>query len=67
MCAPFFHYLLIALAIILVVEGLLYGLFTQSVRPWLLMALSLPPERLRIFGLGMAAAGFLLLLIVPKL
>ncbi|MCM2344246.1 MAG: DUF2065 domain-containing protein [Alphaproteobacteria bacterium] len=67
MDGTFFHYLLIALAIILVVEGLLYGLFTDSVRRMLLVALSLPPTRLRIFGLSMAATGFLLLLIVPKL
>ncbi|QQG36735.1 MAG: DUF2065 domain-containing protein [Micavibrio aeruginosavorus] len=67
MSAPFLHYLLVAIAIILVLEGLLYGLFTDSVRRMLVVALSLPPARLRAFGLGMAALGFLLLLIVPKL
>ncbi|MFN3828283.1 MAG: DUF2065 domain-containing protein [Micavibrio sp.] len=63
----FLDYLLASFALVLVIEGLLYALFTESVRKMMALALTLPPEKLRIFGMCMAIIGFLLLWIVPKL
>jgi len=63
----FLQYLLSAMALILVIEGLLYALFTDSVRRMMILALALPPEKLKIFGFFMAGAGFIVLWILMKL
>jgi uncharacterized protein YjeT (DUF2065 family) len=63
----FLQYLLSAMALILVIEGLLYALFTDSVRRMMTLALALPPEKLKIFGFFMAGAGFIVLWILMKL
>ena len=47
-----------SLALILVIEGLIYALFPDSVRRMMALAVALPPSRLRLFGLAAAATGF---------
>lgn len=63
----FLQYLFSAVALVLVIEGLLYALFTDSVRSMMAMALALPPQKLKVFGFFMAGAGFVLLWILMKL
>lgn len=67
MGGDFALYILTALALIFVIEGLIYGLFTDSVRRMMAMALTLPPERLRVMGFGMAALGMAFLFVLDKL
>lgn len=51
-------YLATSLALICVIEGLLYALFPDLVRRLMTQAIIMPAPRLRLFGLSMAAAGF---------
>jgi uncharacterized protein YjeT (DUF2065 family) len=57
----FGFYISTAFALMLVIEGLLYGLFPDMVRRMMALTLSLPPEKLRLFGLTMAGIGLLLI------
>ena len=50
-------YILTAIALVFVIEGLLYALFPDAVRKMLAMALALPPEKLRVYGIGMVLTG----------
>lgn len=50
-------YILTALSLVFVIEGLVYALFPEAVRRMMALALSLPPERLRLFGAAGVAAG----------
>lgn len=63
----FIQYILTALALMLVIEGLLYALFTDSVRRMMAVALTLPPEKLRFFGFFMAGIGLFTAWILQKL
>jgi uncharacterized protein YjeT (DUF2065 family) len=56
----FAAYLLTALAMLLVIEGLLYALFTEQMRKLLAGALMMPPNQLRNAGIAMAAIGFMI-------
>ncbi len=56
MTDPAFH-LLSAAAFVFVIEGLLYAIFPEQVKRMMAMALSLPADRLRGFGLAVAATG----------
>ena len=60
-------YILTAFSLILVIEGLLYMLFPDAVRKIMALALSLPPQQLRIFGTAMAAAGLCLIWAIQAL
>ncbi len=51
-------YILTAFALVFVIEGLIYALFPDSVRKMMAMAIQMPSEKLRLFGLVMAATGF---------
>ncbi|MCB1532905.1 MAG: DUF2065 domain-containing protein [Alphaproteobacteria bacterium] len=62
----FTTYILSALALVFVIEGLIYALFTDAVKRMMAMALSLPTEKLRQFGLMMAALGLLSLWFIAK-
>ncbi len=49
--------ILTALALVFVIEGLVYALFPDAMQRMMKMALDLPPEQLRTAGLFMALAG----------
>jgi uncharacterized protein YjeT (DUF2065 family) len=62
--ADFVLYIGSAVALILVIEGLAYALFTDYVRGMMRMALDLPPENLRNFGYIIAVTGFVVIWIL---
>lgn len=51
------HIILTAIALVFVIEGLLYALFPGAVQKMMRMAIDIPPEQLRIFGLLFAGTG----------
>lgn len=57
----FLEFIGIALAMVLVIEGLLYAVFPDTMRKMIAMALALPEKDLRNAGLVTAALGFLTL------
>lgn len=48
-----------ALALAMVVEGIAYALFPDGMKRMMLQALAMPPQHLRLVGLGAAAVGVL--------
>lgn len=60
-------FILSALAMVLVIEGLLYAAFPDHVRRMMAFALGLPPEKLRMAGLALAGLGFVTLAITKAL
>jgi uncharacterized protein YjeT (DUF2065 family) len=56
--------LLIALALILVIEGALYALFPQQMKKVLLHVLGMPLSSIRLAGLVSAAAGVFLVWLI---
>jgi uncharacterized protein YjeT (DUF2065 family) len=56
---PFTLTLLTAFFLVFVIEGLIYALFPDQVKKLMAMALSLPTQPLRMFGLLMAVIGVL--------
>ncbi len=60
-------YILTAFALVFVIEGALYALFPEQIRRMLAMALTMPPQSLRIFGASMVAVGFLLVTLIELL
>ena len=48
---------LLALGLVLALEGALYALFPEGMRRALAMALALPPDQLRVAGLFAALIG----------
>jgi uncharacterized protein YjeT (DUF2065 family) len=61
--AGFTLYILTALSLILVIEGLLYALFPDLMRRIMATAIMLPVPRLRLFGAIMALSGFCMVLL----
>lgn len=57
MAGPFTLYILTAVSLILVIEGLLYALFPDFVRKMMALAVMTPVPRLRLFGLVMVTLG----------
>jgi uncharacterized protein YjeT (DUF2065 family) len=53
-------YIFTAIALIFVIEGLLYALFPDMMRKMMISALSLPSATLRNFGIAMVVIGFAL-------
>ena len=49
--------LLTALALVLVIEGLLYAVFPEQMKRMIVAIMSVPPGTLRIAGLAAAAVG----------
>ena len=47
-----------ALALVLVIEGLFYGLFPEAARRMMALALSIPPGQFRAAGFSLAGLGF---------
>lgn len=58
--SSFTLYILTAFSLVFVIEGLIYTLFPDSVRKMMALAIQMPPEKLRMFGLVMAVTGFAL-------
>ncbi|HPF77867.1 MAG TPA: DUF2065 domain-containing protein [Alphaproteobacteria bacterium] len=59
-------YLLTAIALIFVIEGLLYAIFPKQIQRVMAMASTLPPEKFRSFGAAMLSFGVLLVWILSK-
>ncbi len=53
--------LLTALALVLVIEGALYGLFPDAMRRAMSMVIEMPPGTLRTMGMAAAGAGMVFL------
>jgi uncharacterized protein YjeT (DUF2065 family) len=49
--------LLTAFCLVFVIEGLLYALFPDQIKKLMAMAVSIPAQNLRMFGLLMAVLG----------
>jgi uncharacterized protein YjeT (DUF2065 family) len=65
---PSFTYtLLLAFALMLVVEGIIYAVFADSLRRLMAIASALPPQNLRIFGLLIALTGITFLYFLKSL
>jgi uncharacterized protein len=56
--------LLMAFALLFVIEGLLYAVFTDTMRRMMMQALSAPPEFLRNAGFIMVLIGFTLVYLI---
>jgi uncharacterized protein len=54
----FAAYILTAFSLVLVIEGLVYALFPDALRRLMALALTLPANQMRLFGLVMTATGF---------
>ena len=61
-----FGWIITAFGLVLVLEGLIYALFTDNIRKMMEMALNMPAQTLRQLGLFMASIGFLLIWLVEK-
>ncbi|HQX26356.1 MAG TPA: DUF2065 domain-containing protein [Alphaproteobacteria bacterium] len=61
---PFTLTLLTAFSLVFVIEGLIYALFPDHIKKLMAMALSMPTQPLRIFGLLMASLGILAIYIL---
>ena len=62
--SEFALYILTALALVFVIEGLLYALFPGKVRQMMVYALTVEPEKFRAFGFIMVAIGVALVWIL---
>ena len=59
--------LLTAIALIFVIEGLIYALFPDRIKQMMAIALATDPRSLRGFGLGMVVVGAVLIWIIQQL
>lgn len=59
--------IMMAFALLFVIEGLLYALFTDTMRRMMMQALSAPPELLRRAGFFMVLFGFTLVYLIDLL
>ena len=50
--------LVTAIGLVFVIEGVIYSLFPNGMKRMMMVALTLPPNRLRSVGLTMALVGF---------
>jgi uncharacterized protein YjeT (DUF2065 family) len=57
--SEFVLYIFTALSLVLVIEGLIYALFPDSVKKMMAIAITMPAGQLRTFGTVMALSGFL--------
>jgi len=63
----FGNLLLLAAALIFVIEGLLYALFPDVIRKMMAMAIMTDVQKLRLFGLGMTAFGVFLVWLLQEI
>ncbi len=65
---PSFGFILLtAFSLVFVIEGLLYALFPDSIKRIMAMALSIPVQQMRLFGLLMATSGALMVYFLKSL
>ena len=55
-----------ALALVLVIEGVLYALFPEGMKRAAVRALTIPPQALRLGGLAAACLGVVLVWLVRR-
>lgn len=60
MISDFWLYIATSIALIFVIEGLIYALFPDQVRKLMAMAVMMPVRHLRLFGAAAALTGFAL-------
>ncbi len=60
-------YILTAFSLVFVIEGLLYALFPDAIRRMMAMALTIPVNQFRAFGLAMAITGFAMILLLKNI
>ena len=65
--SPFLLYILTALALVFVIEGLIYAVFPEAVRRMMALAVTMPASRLRMVGAVMAFTGFCLVWLLDLL
>lgn len=58
--------LLVSFALVFVIEGLIYALFPEQAKRMMALALSMPLERLRVFGLLVAVTGIVFIYILKN-
>jgi uncharacterized protein YjeT (DUF2065 family) len=54
-------YIMTALSLVFVIEGLLYALFPGAIKRMMSMAISMDEKALRMVGLAAAGSGFLMI------
>jgi uncharacterized protein YjeT (DUF2065 family) len=65
--SEFAIYITTSIALIFILEGLLYALFPENIRKLMEVALSLPPEKLKFFGTIMVFVGLTMIFILQSL
>lgn len=60
----FGSYIITALALVFVIEGLLYAVFPDTMKRMMMTALTLPKKTLRNFGITMVLIGFALVYLI---
>lgn len=62
--SEFTFFIVTALALVLVIEGLIYAIFPDQVRKMMAMAVMMPVNQLRSVGLAMALVGLTIVAIL---
>lgn len=65
--ADFLSHLWIALALVLVIEGLIYAIFPAQVQNVMRIASAMDKEKLRYYGAGMVALGVVIVWLLQKI
>ncbi|MEM8834169.1 MAG: DUF2065 domain-containing protein [Pseudomonadota bacterium] len=61
------NHILLAIALIFVIEGLIYALFPSHIQNVMQMASNMPAEKFRYFGAAMLAFGVLCVWLIQKI
>lgn len=59
--SEFLLYISTAICLVLIIEGLLYALFTDFIRKMMSIAITMPDAKLKGYGFIVAAIGFIVL------
>ena len=63
----FILYITTAIALIFIIEGLIYALFTEKVKAMLAIVMEMPVQQVRTMGFSMAAIGLVLLVLLQQI
>lgn len=63
----FGSYIMTALALVFVIEGMLYAVFPDKMQRMMMMALTMPQNALRNFGITMVLIGFAIVYLIHLL
>ena len=63
----FFGYLTTAIALVFVIEGLLWAVFPDTMKRMMAMALTMPNDQLRRLGSVMVVLGFIMILLFGQI